>query len=176
MSLVAIRLFETLWQLGAQPELTTTGDLIYNRDRVSEILQRQVDQREEEIASLLSAGGIRLHPTAIEREAFSERMAAVLEEIEDDREEQEELREREEILEEEATSPTGVELPRDRRRWPKDASEAFWQLVKDLNRDARDRDCAVGGRSPWALVDAERVVREVWRRPLPLDEEVVSCP
>jgi len=64
--------------------------------------------------------------------------------------------------------PGGAELPGDRRRWPEDALAEFWRVVKWLNLTARETGRAVEGRSPFALADAERGVRETWRNPAPL--------
>jgi|GEM_PF-6171707 len=56
-----------------------------------------------------------------------------------------------------------VELPAARENWPEAALRAFWSLVKWLNATARETGQAVEGRSPFALEDGDRAVRETWR-------------
>ena len=156
MNGVVPRLLEHLRRLGADPVVRADGTLEYDRERVSKILQRQVDQREAEIVALLDA---LTPPNSLWREWHAEQMAEVLGEIEEIDAEIEERRQRTQRK----NSTACVELPADRRLWPRDAQAAFWTLVKWLNATARETGRAIEGKAPHALEDAERATRETWR-------------
>lgn len=64
-------------------------------------------------------------------------------------------------------SPDRCYLSVNRNYWPKTVKGEFWDLVRWLNKDARERECSIEGVSPWALKDAERAIRETYSTGVP---------